>query len=411
MSLTTEQFWNMYGRPKLYNRSISQSASGSTLTIEPITEVSGYARYADFFISTDLNVKLPAGDTATLSEYFPFNLLDVKNSVGGVVQQGYKTYNHYLEMLTREENGGDPAYVGEGGAGGNDVSSSIWDLSNNPGSSIGSSSSTASQSVTVNAKYWFRFYFQQNPVDKNSMYGCMPLGSPTFRPQLTLSIPDSLVSNNPWLSPVVYTGSGSVSATISNTTGTVVWMANNIPVLPVDVNGKPNPNIPANMVPTIGMARFTATHIPDGVPLGASIPFNHRVAMIYHKIFHNVVVNSKANTTNVQKFYLSTNGADDGVIWKYDDPNLASYHVRNLRKYGRYLPSGVLVADFQSGHLAKSQEGSEFMTPDQTLAAAFNLPLTPTMQTGIQLASSASPGSGAVNFISQDSIGLQNVSY
>ena len=409
MGLTTEQFWNEYGKPKLYPRSITQV--GSTIAIDPITEVSGYARYIDFFISGTLTVTLAAGATATLSNYYPFNLLDVQNSVGGVVQQGFKTYLHYLEMLTRQEDGGDPAYVGEGGAGSNDVSSAIWDLSHSPGSTIGSSSSTATQTVTVTFTYWFRFYFQQNPVDKNTMYGEMPLGSPTFRPKITLTQPKDLVSNDPWLSPVVYTGTDSVTATLSGITGTAVWMANNIPVLPVDVNGKANPAIPANMVPTIGMARFTATDVPTSVALGTVNRFNHRVAMVYHKIFHNVVVSSAPNTAKVTNFQLATNSANDGIIWQYDDPNLASYHVRNLRKYGRYLPSGVLVADFQSGHLAKSQEGSEFMTPDQTLATQFNLPLTPTMQTGITLATSATPASGTINMISEDSVGLQNVSY
>ena len=188
-------------------------------------------------------------------------------------------------------------------------------------------------------------------------------------------------------------------------------MANNIPVLPVDVNGKANPAIPANMVPTIGMARFTATDVPTSVALGTVNRFNHRVAMVYHKIFHNVVVSSAPNTAKVTNFQLATNSANDGIIWQYDDPNLASYHVRNLRKYGRYLPSGVLVADFQSGHLPKSQDGSEFMTPDQTLATQFNLALTPTMQTGVTLETSATPASGTINMISEDSIGLQNVSY
>ena len=75
------------------------------------------------------------------------------------------------------------------------------------------------------------------------------------------------------------------------------------------MNNKPNPVIPANMVPTIGMARFTTDLSPEAINLGSSNPFYHRVAMIYHKIFHNVVVSSAANTTNVTNFRLATNAA------------------------------------------------------------------------------------------------------
>ena len=410
MALTTEQFWMEYGKPKLYPRAINQL--GSTIPITPIGEVSGYARYIDVFLNATLTVSLPSGATAQLSDYFPFNQFKTSNSVGGVTQQGFATYDHYLEMITRDEDGGDPAYVGEGGAAGNDVSDSIWSLSNSPGSTIGSSSSTSAQTVTVTSKFWYRFYFQQNPVDKNTLYGCMPLGSPTFRPEFHLNIADNLVSNNQFLSTVVNTTpANAVTATLTDVSGTAVWSALNVPVLPVDVNNKPNPVIPANMVPTIGMARFTTDLSPEAINLGSSNPFYHRVAMIYHKIFHNVVVSSAANTTNVTNFRLATNAANDGIIWEYDDPNLASYQVLNLRRYGRYLPSGVLLADFQSGHLPKSQEGSEFMTPSQQLAQAFNLPLTPTMQTSITLSTAASPASGTIDYLDMGAVGLQPVTY
>ena len=70
MRLTTEQFWNEYGKPKLYPRSITQV--GSTIAIDPITEVSGYARYIDFFISGTLTVTLCRAGWYVISNFYSY---------------------------------------------------------------------------------------------------------------------------------------------------------------------------------------------------------------------------------------------------------------------------------------------------------------------------------------------------
>ena len=65
--------------------------------------------------------------------------------------------------------------------------------------------------------------------------------------------------------------------------------------------------------------------------------------MIYHKIFHNVVVSSAANTSKVTNFRLATHAANDGIIWEYDDPKLIASGDRSVVK--RAIPIvGTMLA-------------------------------------------------------------------
>lgn len=401
--MTPAQFWHTYGKPRNYPRSLSYSSGSSTLTAADLNDVTGYGDFADIFLQYSLSVAIPAGKQAKISPYFPFNLVRVTNDVGGVVQQGVDSYVHYIEMLTRKNDGSDPGYVGEGGSATNDVSTDLWDLSASPGSLIGSATSTAAQTVALTANFWFRYYFRQDPVDVLTAYGYMPYGSETFRPHLNFSLPANWTGTDPWANPVLNNGTTPV-VTVTSIAGTVNWHALNIPFLPYGFSGSV-PNL------TVGMARFTAA---DSVPItgvGSLIPIRHRVAMVYHKIIHCVYVNSAADTADVTDFELDANAASDGIIWQFNDANLLSYHSVNLRRYGRLLPSGVLVADMQSGQLPDQQLGSELMTPDQSLAQAFALPLTPTMQTGITISGSVALNSADTSNIKMAALGLQPVNY
>ena len=400
--MTASQWWHINGKPRVYERGLTYTASGSTLTVADLNDVTGYGDFADIFVQATLTVTIPAGLQAKVSQYFPFNLFIPSNDVGGVKQQSVDSYIHFLEMITRKGDGADPSYFGVGGAGGNDVSTTVWNLSNSAGSLIGSTTSTQSQTVTVTANYWFRYYFRQDPADIVNAYGYMPYGSETFRPHLTFAM-NTLVGNDPWINPILLNGNTGITATLA-LTGNVDWHALNVPFLPYGFQGSVPPL-------TVGMARFTAV---DSLPInsvGALVPIKHRVAMLYHKIFHCVYINSAPDTADITDFQMASNAASDGIIWEYNDSKLLSYHTVNLRRYGRLLPSGVLVADFQSGNFPSQQLGSEIMTPYQALAQSYGLSLTPTMQSGLTVSSSVTLTSTDVSNIKVAALGLQPVNY
>lgn len=251
-----------------------------------------------------------------------------------------------------------------------------------PGQKINNAGTAA---VTNN----YLFVFKYRMLLGRKMYGrmmedisgCIPLGDPSSRPLLNLSV-NSLVGNQPENNMFVNAAGGAVSAVTGfagNTTATanVQWVAKTLDQLPQALAGKIPP-------PKVLMALEVDTNQGYAVPnAGQYIKLQVRTSMIYHKTFYCLVNAQMPVTPDYFSFWYSDNRQNAREEFDSTQNTMQELSVRYHKSYSRFLPWGTEVHDFVGGRLPETPKETPYrglITPSTSLASMAGLKPYPAAQ-------------------------------
>lgn len=182
----------------------------------------------------------------------------------------------------------------------------------------------------------------------------------------------------------------------------VCWEAKSLDILPSGIT------VPS---PLVGMGLAVNTNPQAIQNAGQLVQVQHRAAMIYEKTFHLLINNQQP--VDPDYFGLWITGEEQSARWEYDanQANMWKYYDDIHRKYGRYLPPGVLVADYVGGEDPRSPYETEYdglMSPDVTYAGMAGIAATPAMYTAVRVPAAVAMA-GA--YVRSYSFGLVSVPY
>lgn len=371
-------------------------------------------------VNLPITLTLPANSTATVSPFFPFPALAHNLVLGGSppFASPISGVPFWLDEITSRSEAYDTSD--------NDPTDVPAAWRDNGGSAVGTSTNpnygfnlngivpggtivNAGTAVT-NTNYVLVFRYRivlgrswHNRQSPN-LFGMVPLGDPMNRPRLDMYL-NALVGTHP--EDNLFQDIGNKGITCAITTGltgsvTLSWEAKSLDILPSGVS------VPSPLV-QMGLAVNTN---PQAIQNAGQIQqVQHRAAMIYEKTFH-LVINNQA-PVDPDYFGLWVTGEEQSARWEYDvnQANFWKYYDDTHRKYGRYLPQGVLVADYEGGEDPKSPYETEYdglMSPDVTYAGIAGIAATPAMYTAVRV-----PNGVAMvgSYVRTYSFGLVSVPY
>lgn len=377
------------------------SAGGKFAFGQPIPTANKYIKGIWCLVTLPITLTLPNNTNATVSPYAPFSSVGSSFSINGkYFWSNVEGTAFHLDEITSEK-GFDPSYSGLGGNGGNNYTSSIYSLGGlTPGATL---SNTSGATTNTNYTLTFSVYHKLQRY-RHKPFGIVPAGDPENVPLLDFFL-NQLVGTQPEQSLFVSAGAGVTAAVqAGGATVQVVYPEWDVPFMPNSTQQVPQPVVGFGL-------QINATRTPITLA-GTPIPVPHRLAMVYEKIMH-VGVNNQG-VEDFDRFEFDTEQSEDSFVWRYQrsDATRYFYEYRNLQKYGRYLPAGVVLADFQGGDYPTiPSESPQILqvTPSIDYASALpGLQVLPAMQTQVQMpAGTALTSAYARNY----SFGLVTVGY
>lgn len=355
----------------------------------------------DLFVSLPYTISIPAGATVMVSPFAPYCVLQQKLTIAGSPPWDYVSLvPHYLDQITRRRSwdpsagplfgqqpltgGLTPAYTvsgnqqDPGGAGGQAIAETfVFDLGNSnlvPGQTI-HNTGTVAQTITGTMTFTARIPLQRQP---GATFGMIPNGDPQDRPDLEIFL-SPLVGTQPENSLIQdYTNSGATASLTGTGNVYAVWNSKGLDILPAGVK-------PA--APTVGLGWAINSFTTAVQNSGQTFNINHQAAMLYQKILHILVTDQQVQDGDY--FGLWITGEQQNARWEYDSAqnNIQSYWKMIQEVYGRFLPSGLFVADFVSGVNPDNPAQTPYngaMSPDESYAAAFGVAFTPAMATALR---------------------------
>lgn len=398
-------------------------AGGATNTLvwnKDVPVAPSWAEAIVLQVTVPFSITLPANSTATISPFFPWCLFAHNLVLGGAppFASPISGVPFWLDEITSRHEAYDPSdndptdiasawrnNAGNNGAG-NPLNSAAFNLGGlTPGGTVVNSGTAA---VTNNYTVTFRLRINLGRSWHNrqapNLFGFVPLGDPMNRPRLDMYL-NPIVGTHPEDNAIQDVGAKGITANI--TTGqsasvTAVWESKSLDILP------PGVSVPS---PLVGMGLAVNTN-PQAIQNAGQIQqVQHRAAMLYEKTFHLLINNQQA--VDADYFGLWVTGEEQSARWEYDNnqANMWKYYDDVHRRYGRYLPNGVFVADYVGGEDPGSPYETEYdglMTPDVTYAGMAGIAATPAMYTALRVPNGVAM-SGA--YVRTYSFGLVSVPY
>lgn len=394
----------------------SGNAGGQTANVvwqQQIPIVPAFCTAIDYNITLPVTLSLVAGNvttqTATLSPYAPYSAIANQITLGGAPPWPLTELTPwYLDWIAHEINF-DPNYPGYGNNSG--IFAAITDqgpLANNIGGSGSLAPGTTVTNVTsgtVATNYSFQFKVRQQLQRKRHMlWGAIPFGDPENRPaNLTQILP--LVGTNPEQTLFVNVGPSTSNTVVLNGAATVqaTYQLAYIDLLPPSMTSVPNPQVGYGLQ----LVQFSTT----GLAAGSIAPITHRTAMIYTSI-HQLLVNGEL-PLRADYYGLWDDQDQQSSRWNFDKQNntFNEYFDKFHRVYRHYPLTGQYLADFESGlfpEIPTVTPLDALMSPDQSYAAAFGVPVTPAMTTALRIPTGTSLSNA---YIRNYSFGLVRVPY
>jgi hypothetical protein len=391
------------------NSGVSGGATASVNWNREVQTAPSWARAIVVHVSLPISVTLPASSTATISEFLPWAGLSHNLVLGGAPPFAAPVSGvpFWLDDITNKERY-DPSDTGPTEVpaswrytGASTDSYTIGSLV--PGGTVvNSGASPVTNNYTLQFTYRIRLARSDDNRTNPNMFGYLPLGDPMNRPRLDMYL-NPIVGPNPEFNLIQDIANAGITATLSSAGSvTLVWESKALDILPSGIS------LPSPLVQMGLTVNTSPTSIQNS---GQIVNVPHRAAMIYEKVFH--LLTSGQQNIDADYFGLWLTGEQQSARWEYDANlgNFWKYYNDVHRRYRRYLPKGVFVADLVGGETPETPYNSPYnglMSPDVTYAAVAGVPATPAMQTSIRIPSGVTP---SVAYCRTYSFGLVSVPY
>ena len=345
-------------------------------------------------VTLPISLTLPANSTATVSPYFPYPAFAHNLVLGGAPPFATPVSGvpFWLDEITsrrafdpndNEEADLPAAWRDSSGTAGNSLTSVGFSLAGlTPGGTVANAGSAAvTNNYVVTFRYRINLGRSWHNRRKPNLYGMIPLGDPMNRPRLDMYL-NPLVGNHPednLFQDIAGKGITAAITTGQSASVTLCWESKSLDILPSGVT------VPS---PLVGMGLAINSN-PQAIQNAGQInQIQHRAAMLYTKTFH-ILVNDQA-PVDADYFGLWVTGEEQSARWEYDanQANYWKYYDDIHRRYGRYLPQGVLVADYIGGEDPGTPYHTEYeglMTPDVAYAGMAGIAATPAMYTAARI--------------------------
>ncbi len=223
---------------------------------------------------------------------------------------------------------------------------------------------------------------QQLQRKRHLLWGGIPFGDPENRPYNLTQINPLIGTNPEQVLFVNVTGPGSTATLAATVTVKVTYELAYVDLLPPSMTSVPNPQVGY----ALQLIQFSVTNLVSGTLQ----PITHRTAMIYTSI-HHLLINNEVGT-QADYFGLWDDQDVQSSRWNFDASmnTFNEYFDEFHRRWRRYPLKGQYVADFESGVFPEIPSVTPYdalMSPDQSYAAAFGVPVTPAMTTVLRLPS------------------------
>ena len=226
---------------------------------------------------------------------------------------------------------------------------------------------------------------QQLQRKRHLLWGAIPFGDPENRPYNLMQI-NPFQGVNPEQTLYVNPGTAAVWAATptlaSQATIKATYELAYIDLLPPSMTAVPNPQVGYGLQ----LIQFSTT----GLAAGTTSPITHRTAMAYTSI-HQLLINNQL-PVQADYFGLWDDQDQQSSRWNYDGQNntMSEYFERFHRVYHHYPLLGQYISDFEGGLFPEIPSVTPYdaiMSPDQSYAQAFGVPVTPAMTTSIRIPS------------------------
>ncbi len=365
--------------------------------------------------SVPYSISIPAGATAYISSYFPYNLFAHNLVLGGAPPFATPVSGtpFYLDEVTRWQ-GYDPTAspnpdqslvdVGATFISSNSDHGTLAFTTGNaavvPGGTI-HNTGTAAQVVTGTATWTYRLCLKRR---RRGMWGCIPLGDPENRPNLSMFV-NAFVGNHPEDNFIQDVAAAGITAVLTGTVSVyATWKGLQLDIVPPGIGALPQP--------TVGLGLAIDTNNGLAIPnAGQIINVPKRSAMVYEKMFHLLVNNQQGQKGDY--FGLWTTGQQQSARWEFDasQNNFQNYYTKLHDVYQRWFPTGCLIADLESGDIPELPGETPYkgmMSPDVGYAGLIGVAATPAMYISARI-----PGGTTITgaYIRSYDLGLVSVPY
>lgn len=392
-------------------------ASAGKLTWDnPVQDYSAWAYEISGQVSLPVSLTLPASASVLVSPYAPWSAMLVQLLIGGAESiPPVSLVPFWLDEMTSARDQ-DTAYYGPD----QDITASTgssplaltrfpqleWDSSDittgpvlAPLTTVASTGTAYPGQTITNAgtaqivnTYLFTFRFRMLLGRKmygrvmEDLSGCVPLGDPSSRPLLNLSV-NTLVGTQPENclfiplvgAPTAATGYSGHATTTAN----VCWVSKTLDQLPQALAGQIPP-------PKVLMALEVDTNSGYAIPnAGQLVKLQVRTSMIYHKTFYIMIngtgagIGAQPVTADYFGFWYSDNAQNAREVFDSTQNTFQELGNRYRKSYNRYLPKGVNVHDFIGGRFPEFPRETPYkglITPSTSLAAMAGLKPYPAAQ-------------------------------
>lgn len=368
-------------------------------------------------VTLPITVVQPVASTMTISPYFPLPAFAHNLVLGGAppFASPISGVPFWLDEITSrseayDTSDNDPTDIPTAwrdtglGVGGSNPNYTFNLAGLTPGGTVVAGGSITTINYVITFRYRINLGRSWHNRQSPNLFGMVPLGDPMNRPRLDMFL-NPLVGTHP--EDNLFQDKAGAGITASITTGqsasvTLCWESKSLDILPSGIT------VPS---PLVGMGLAVNTNPQAVQNAGQLQQVQHRAAMVYEKVIHLLINNQ--GPVDPDYFGLWITGEEQSARWEYDanQANMWKAYDDYHRKYGRYLPSGVMVGDFVGGEDPRSPYETEYdglMSPDVTYAAMAGIAATPAMYTALRV-----PNGVVMNgaYIRTYSFGLVSVPY
>ena len=390
--------------PKKYYAILGTVASGNpggpsanVIWQQQIPIIPAFCTAIDYEVTMPVTYTVGTSSTMVVSPFAPYSSMSMQFTLGGAPPWPLTELTPWYLDQFNQRNDFDTHFFGLGGgtiapfinAGAVvNFTTGILDQGAQPDNWGYVPGATVSTTQSYAGQFKLRIQLQRK---RHLLWGAVPFGDPENRPNNITQI-NALLGNNPesnlFLPNVVGTGSAVLNgaATIKAT-----YELAYIDLLPPGMQAPPQP--------AVGYGLQMVPASPSISTAASLFPITHRTAMIYTDI-HHILVNGVAGTNflplRADYFGLWDDQDQQSSRWNFDAQNntLNTYFDNFHRTWRRYPIVGQYTADFDSGQFPEIPSVTPYdglMTPDQSYAQTFGVPVTPAMTTVLRIPSLVPP--------------------
>ena len=369
----------------------SGATGGSTSNIawqQPIPTQPSFCQYIDYEITVPVALTLAAGESVTVSPFAPYSAFSQSLSIGGsnpwqliellpwALDAVERRINYGIDYPGLGDNTGYYASVLDQGPNAPNIGQAG---SLTPGATITNSGTavvTNDYTITFKVRQWLGMM-------QKSMWGYVPFGDTANEIVNNLQL-NPLVGTNPTQSLFYNSTSTSNTAATNGTTTAIAVYALRTPTLAY-------PSIPVTN-PLIEFGRKLERRNVNTTAPGAQDYQKHTTGMLYTSMHHIALANNVP--TELTYFARWVSEVSEGALAEYNAQlnTFNEYFTEYHSKYQRYPYKGQYSFDLTRGTYPPDPTltpSIDIMTPSQTYATAFDIPVTPAMSTAWQFPTGA----------------------